>query len=83
MAHAGTANGRLIVTYTDFQKWGIRRESIPGAIEDAHKRGLIYVGRGRRSYGSKRSPNTYGLGWLPHHDGTPAANRWLWWSGSL
>jgi len=61
MMHAGTANGRLVVTYKDFEKWGIRRESIPGAIEDARKRGLIYVRRGGRCYGLSAARTLTGL----------------------
>jgi hypothetical protein len=32
MAHGGAENGRLPVTYVDFKKWGVRPDSIAGAI---------------------------------------------------
>jgi hypothetical protein len=30
--HGGAENGRLPVTYVDFKKWGVRPDSIAGAI---------------------------------------------------
>jgi hypothetical protein len=41
MAHGGTENGRLICTYADLTKAGIRRQRIPDVIRDAIQRGLI------------------------------------------
>src|SRR4029079_6150686 len=43
MAHAGTENGRLICTYRDFERHGIGKRHIAGAVEDAASRGLIVV----------------------------------------
>lgn len=81
MAHAGTENGNLVVTYADFVKFGVRRESLPVAIADAAARGLITVTeRGRASTGPDRWPSRYALGWLPLFDGAPALNRWKAWS---
>jgi hypothetical protein len=81
MAHAGTENGNLVVTYADFVKFGVRRESLPGAIADAAARGLITVTeKGRASTGPDRWPSRYALGWLPLFDGAPALNRWKAWS---
>ena len=80
MAHAGTMNGRLIVTYNDFEKFGIRRHALANAIADAKARGLIIVTQpGRRSAGTGRWPARYALGWLPGHDGSAAPNRWKAW----
>ena len=77
MAHAGTANGDLIVTYADFVKFGVRRESLPAAIADAGARGLIIITeKGRASTGPDRWPSKYAVGWLPLKDGAAAPNRW-------
>jgi hypothetical protein len=77
MNHAGTRNGALIVTYGDFEKYGVRRKSIALAIKKAVALGFIDVtGKGHRSYGIGRRPSTYGITWLPRCDGTPASNRW-------
>jgi hypothetical protein len=77
MNHGGTENGNLIATFEDCAKWGIRRESIPLAQDDAVKRGLVYLTeRGISAPGAGRKPSRFGLGWLPGRDGTPAPNRW-------
>jgi hypothetical protein len=76
MAHAGTMNGELIVTYTDFIKHGSRRESLPAGIAEASGRGLIIVTeKGKASTGPDRWPSKYALGWLPLKDGAAASNR--------
>ena len=77
MGQGGKENGRLIVTYDDFQTYGIRRQSLPDAIALAVKLGFVDVTtRGRRSAGHNRTPSTYGITWLPRHDWAPASNRW-------
>ena len=35
MGHGGTLNGSLIVTYDDFETFGVRRKSIAPAIKKA------------------------------------------------
>ena len=80
MLHAGTENGNLIVTYNDFEKFGIRRGSIKAAIDEAVAKGWILITeRGRPSTGQARWPTRYALGWLPLKDGTPPLNRWKRW----
>jgi hypothetical protein len=77
MSHAGRMNGELIVTYDQFEAYGIRRRSIPKAIAEAVALGFLdVIHRGRRSYGSVNRPSVYGLTWLPRLDLTPASNRW-------
>jgi hypothetical protein len=77
MSHAGTLNGSLVVTYDDFEKFGVRRKSIGSAIKKAVALGFLDVtGKGHRSYGIGRRPSTYGITWLPRCDGTPPSNRW-------
>jgi hypothetical protein len=80
MAHAGTENGSLVVTYSDFVKFGIRRGSVKAGIVEAVERGLIVVTeKGRASVGPERRPSKYALGWLPMKDGSAAGNRWKHW----
>ena len=77
MGHGGTLNGSLIVTYDDFETFGVRRKSIAPAIKKAVALGFLDVtGKGHRSHGIGRRPSTYGITWLPRCDGTPASNRW-------
>lgn len=80
MAHAGTANGALVVPFDDFAKYGVRRKSVAGALAELQERGLITkVVAGGRAFGSARVPNRYRLEWLPSSDGTPARNGWKSW----
>jgi len=84
MAHAGKENGNLIVTYADFEKFGIRRASLKKAIVECVNRGFIVVTeKGRASAGPHRWPSKYALGWLPMRDGASAANRWKAWRPPL
>jgi len=41
MEHGGAENGKLPVTYADFEKWGVRPNSIAGAIRTLEALGLI------------------------------------------
>jgi hypothetical protein len=83
MLHAGTENGSLVVTYVDFVKFGIRRESLPAAIAEAVAKGwIIITEKGRPSVGPDRWPTHYALGWLPLHDGAAALNKWKAWTTS-
>ncbi len=62
MRHGGTANGQLIVTYDEFQRWGIRRASIALAIRQAVGLGFLEVTRaGYKSAAEFRVPSLYRL----------------------
>jgi hypothetical protein len=77
MAHADNENGALIVTYADFEKFGIRRMSIKRAIDEAVALGfMIVTQKGRASIGIDRWPTHFALSWLDLKDGTPASKRW-------
>lgn len=77
MAHAATANGELVVTYDDFQKCGLRRQSIYPSIRAAVALGWISITcQGRRSCGARKTPSRYYLAWLPACDGAAPTNRW-------
>lgn len=77
MHHGGTRNGLLIVTYDDFEIFGVRRKSIAKAIKEGVELGFLDVTyRGGRSYGITKRASKYGLTWLPRCDMTPPTNRW-------
>jgi hypothetical protein len=63
--HAGTNNGRLIVTYSDFEKYGIERHAIGRAIREVVALGFVQVmKRGRAGNAEWRTPTLYRL---THH----------------
>lgn len=75
--HAGLHNGKLLATYDQLVDWGIRREAISDAIEEAEFLGLIRVEvRGRRSHGARKAPSEYRLTFYASHDNAPATNEW-------
>jgi len=77
MAHGGTENGNLIVTYADFRKYGIRDKTIASAIREAVALGWVQViSKGGKARGDIRHPSYYALAWLPWRDATPAKNTW-------
>src|SRR5258708_7616015 len=60
--HGGNDNGKLPVTYDQFEEYGIHREAIPPAIREFEALGFIEVTqRGRASAGEFRSPNLFRL----------------------
>ena len=77
MHHAGSMNGELIVTYDDFENFGISRKAIKPAISIAEALGFIEVTfPGIRCQGAARRPSQYALTWLPQIDGRDPTNRW-------
>jgi hypothetical protein len=77
MSHAGKENGKLVVTYSDFVHFGLRRASIADGIRALEASGLIaIVERGRRTSADFKFPSRYRLTHLPSADGTPATNEW-------
>lgn len=66
MAHGGAENGRLIVTFDQFEAFGLRRKSIGPALREAEALGWIVTTRkGRGGNADFRKASTYALGWLP------------------
>ena len=60
--HGGTDNGKLPVTYDDFEKYGIHRHAIGPAIREAVALGFIVITReGRAGNAEWRIPNLYRL----------------------
>jgi hypothetical protein len=78
MAHAGTENGNLIVTYQNFRDYGVRDKSIKTAITTVEALGWIEITvHGRASFEDQRYASRYALTWLPQPAlGKNATNRW-------
>lgn len=78
MAHGGTENGDLIVTYDDFVRGGVgSRSATARAIRILEVLGFIDITlQGHRSYGGAHLPSRYALTWLPRSDGKLATDRW-------
>src|SRR5271165_1574743 len=65
MDHGGAENGKLPVTYADFEKWGVRPDSIAGAIRALEALSLIEITRhGYAGSAEKRAPSLYRLTYL-------------------
>ena len=71
MAKGGRHNGKLKAPYRQLEECGITPRLVRTSIAEAEELGLIECGRG-----GMRVATTYGLTWLPLHDGTPAGNQW-------
>jgi hypothetical protein len=64
--HGGNDNGKLPVTYDDFEKYGIHRHAISPAIREAEALGFLEVTeRGRAGNAEFRSPNKFRLTYRP------------------
>jgi hypothetical protein len=62
MHHGGADNGRLPVTYDDFEKYGIHRHSIAPAIREAAALGLVEITvEGRAGNAEWRRPHLFRL----------------------
>ena len=77
----GLENGRLKVTWGNFQKWGIHRRHIKAAIDEVIAAGFVLnTMPGRRLCGADRgAPAQYALTWLPIIEPDnliPASNAW-------
>jgi hypothetical protein len=64
LRHGGQENGRLAVTYDNFQEWGIPRKAIPEAIAVAEALGFIErTKRGRASWEDQRESGEFAITW--------------------
>jgi hypothetical protein len=68
LEHDGQDNGRLIVTYDNFEEFGISAPMIPESIDIAEALRFLIVHRGRKSKKDKRHPNRYGLTFYPIYE---------------
>lgn len=71
MSHGGRDNGRLLAPRQQLIAFGIHPAFISEAIDKTEHVGLIDCKRG-----TGRSPNVYGLTWLPRGPGEPPTHRW-------
>ena len=76
--HGGNDNGRLPVTYTDFQKYGIDRKSIAGAVREVAALGFVRITeRGRPSKSDfGRHPNYFELTYIHGAHGEEPTHEW-------
>jgi hypothetical protein len=78
LAHGGAENGSLPVTYSDFERHGVRRNSVRSAIIECEVLGLIrrtHPGyRARAQFGG--APQTFALTWYPTDQGEKPSNDW-------
>lgn len=62
LRHGGAENGKLICTYADFERAGLRRASVSLAIRQATALGFIVIERqGYRTSAEFRAPSLYRL----------------------
>jgi hypothetical protein len=74
--HGGNDNGRLPVTYDDFERYGIHRHSIAAAIRETVALGFAEITeRGRAGNAEFRSPHKFRLTYF-HRGRAPPTNEW-------
>jgi hypothetical protein len=72
--HGGKENGKLPVTFQNFEDYGIHRHAIAPAIRETEALGFIRITQlGRAGNGEFRIPNKFALTHLPTEDGQIAA----------
>jgi hypothetical protein len=70
--HGGKDNGRLPVTFDDFQKYGIDRHAIAPALREVEALGFAKITeRGRAGNAEWRTPNRFRLTYMFVKDSTP------------
>jgi hypothetical protein len=75
--HGGAENGRLPVTFDDFQRYGIHRHSIAPAIRECQALGFVEITqRGRAGNAEFRSPHYFRLTYLSFLAHEPPTNEW-------
>lgn len=78
--HGGKGNGKLIVTYENFESFGIRDKSVAPAIRQLEGHGLVVVTkRGRGGNADFGKASQYRLTYLPDDDGMPPTDEWRRW----
>ena len=73
--HNGFENGNLKSTYNQLQEYGLTRNKIRPAIEEAEQLGLIKHKRGEL-FVAENQPNTYRLTFYPDKQHSYATNEW-------
>jgi hypothetical protein len=74
--HGGAENGNLIVTFGDFEFFGIHRRSIAPGLRECEALGFLEtVQRGRPGTSNSRRPSVYRLTYLHSKTSNPT-NEW-------
>lgn len=74
--HGGKDNGTLIITYKDFERYGIHHRAIGPGLRELEALGFIeIVQRGRGGNADHRRPHMFRLAYLPT-DNEPATDEW-------
>ena len=73
--NAGLENGSLICTYNHFQEYGLTRNMIRFAIEEASFLGLVKHQRGERVF-AKNQPNSYRITFYGTSEARDPTNEW-------
>ena len=73
--HGGLENGRLVCTYKDFQEYGLTRNKIRPAIEEADFLGLVKNQQGERIF-ARNHPNSYRLTFYGTKHAKDTTNEW-------
>lgn len=86
IAHGGTENGNLIVTYNQLKECGIRKNSIKSAINEAVKRKLVIVNVSEKVSKYGKYTNSFTLTYLPvviksgeHREYVAPTNNWMFY----
>lgn len=75
-AHGGKDNGKLPVTFTDFEAYGIERHAIGPAIRECEALGFLEISeRGFAGVGEFKRPSTYRLTYR-HLDRAEPTDEW-------
>jgi hypothetical protein len=70
--HGGKENGKLVVTFNQFQEYGIHRQSIAPALREAEELGFVEITRrGRGGNAEFRTPHNFRLTFHPTDHGEP------------
>jgi hypothetical protein len=74
--HGGTENGKLVVTFNQFQQYGIDRHAIAPALREVEALGFVEVTEhGRAGNAEYRQPNRFRITYRPTDNG-PETHEW-------
>ncbi len=73
--HAGLENGQLKCTHADLIDYGLSKNKVKDAIDEARILGFVRVVQGGR-YACGRDPNLYRLTFYGDHEGAYPTNEW-------
>jgi hypothetical protein len=69
LSHGGVENGKLPVTYRQFEEWGVRRHSVASAIRELVALGIVEIARrGYSGAADVRMPSLYRLTYVQAWD---------------